>query len=57
MIFKTFNSDSDKFISKIGILNRSFEQWGEAIRARKLEVAELTRTMDKKDARSQAQCV
>ena len=57
MIFKTFNSDSDKFISKIGILNRSFEQWGEAIRARKLEVAELTRTMDKKDARSQAQSV
>lgn len=57
MIFKTFDSDSDKFISKIGILNRSFEQWGEAIRARKLEVTELMGAMDKKDAKSQAQSV
>lgn len=48
MIFKTFDSDSDKFISKIGVLNRSFEQWGEAIRARKLEVTELMDTMGKK---------
>lgn len=41
MIFKTFDSDSDKFISKIGILNRSFEQWGESIRARKIDIHEL----------------
>lgn len=41
MIFKTFDSDSDKFISKIGILNRSFEQWGESIRARKIDIDNL----------------
>lgn len=45
MIFKTFDSDSDKFISKIGILNRSFEQWGEAIRARKLSVQEKSKDL------------
>ena len=37
MIFKTFDKDSDKILSKIGLLGKSFEQIGASIRQRKIE--------------------
>lgn len=54
MIFKILNSDSDKFIAKLGVFNRSFEQFGKAIRSRQLEIADLMGAMGKHDAQQQA---
>lgn len=53
MIFKTFNSDSDKVLSKIGILGKSFEQIGTSIRQRKIEIDNLMGAMSKKDTKAE----
>ena len=53
MIFKTFNSDSDKVLSKIGILGKSFEQIGTSIRQRKIEIDNLIGAMSKKEANAE----
>lgn len=52
-IFKTFDSDTDKFISKIGILGRSFEQIGDNVRQRNLEIHELMGAMSETDAKKE----
>ena len=51
MIFKTFDSDSDKILSKIGILGKSSEQISTSIRQRKIEIDTLMGAMSKKEAK------
>lgn len=53
MIFKTFDKDSDKILSKIGLLGKSFEQIGASIRQRKIEIDSLMGAMSKKDAKAE----
>ena len=53
MIFKTFDSDSDKLLSKIGILGKSFEQIDTSIRQRKIEIDNLMGAMSKKEAKTE----
>ena len=53
MIFKTFDRDSDKILSKIGLLGKSFEQIGASIRQRKIEIDSLMGAMSKKDAKAE----
>lgn len=52
MIFTTIDSDSDKALSKIGILGKSFEQIGTSTRQRKIEIDNLMGAMSKKDAKT-----
>jgi methyl-accepting chemotaxis protein len=54
MIFKTFNSDIDKFSAKIGILDKSFYDFVNIIKKRKTEIKDLTdKGMQSKDAKKQ----